>query len=203
MSNSVANKAYIAKHCFWSPGKGSAQAPLLPFVPPIIRRRLSQLSRMVIYTMHQVLQGRQNVKISFSSEYGEIVQQLKISEEILENQKISPAKFSNSVFNAPVAFVTMVEKNTEGYSAICSGKDSFCNGLIECLAALRCGADKERVFVHGDELIPEPYQALLGGANTPFALALLISVAPSENSLEIPEHFSCSGLDFAKNYLHI
>jgi hypothetical protein len=197
------NKAYISKWCFWSPGKGSAEAPLLPFVSSMLRRRLSQLSRMVLYAVHEVSQGRQQVKISFSSEYGEITQQLKISEEILENEKVSPSKFSNSVFNAPVAMATIAEKNMQGYSAICSGKDSFYYCLCECLAALLCGADKERIFVHADELVPEPYQAFTRGANTPFVLALFLSLAQSENSLEVPENFSCSGLDFAKNFLHI
>ena len=158
---------------------------------------------MVLYAVHNVSQGKQHVKISFSSEYGEITQQLKISEEILESGKISPAKFSNSVFNAPVAMTTIAEKNTQGYSAICSGKNSFYYGLCECLAALRSGADKERIFVHGDELVPHPYNALIGGENTPFVLALFLSVAPSESSLEVPDNFSCSGLDFAKFFLHI
>jgi len=203
LGSDVLNKIYAAKWCFWSPGEGSTEAPLLPFVSPMLRRRLSQLSRMVLYAVHEVSQGWPQVKISFSSEYGEITQQLKISEEILESEKISPAKFSNSVFNAPVAMATIAEKNMQGYSAICSGKNSFYYGLSECLAALRCGADKERIFVHGDELVPPPYQALTGGANTPFVLALFLSSAPSENSLEVPDNFSCSGLDFAKDFLHI
>ena len=197
------NKVYLAKWCFWSPGEGSAEAPPLPFVSPMLRRRLSQLSRMVLYAVHEVSQGRQQVKISFSSEYGEITQQLKISEEILESEKISPAKFSNSVFNVPVAMASIAEKNIQGYSAICSGKNSFQYGLCECLAALRSGADKERIFVHGDELVPQPYQTLIGGANTPFVLALFLSLVKSENCLEILDNFSCSGLDFAKNILHI
>jgi hypothetical protein len=201
--NNIINKIYIAKWCFWSPGEDGTEAPLLPFVSPMLKRRLSQLSRMVLYAVHYVSQGRQQVKISFSSEYGEITQQLKISEEILESEKISPAKFSNSVFNAPVAMTTIAEKNMQGYSAICSGKDSFYYGLSECLAALRCGADKERIFVHGDELVPLPYQALTGGANTPFVLAFFLSSVPSENCLEVPDNFSCSGLNFAKDFLHI
>jgi hypothetical protein len=169
----------------------------------MLRRRLSQLSRMAMYAIHEVSQGRQQVKISFSSEYGEITQQLRISEEILEVQKVSPSKFSNSVFNTPVAMASIAEKNMQGYSAICTGKNSFYYGLCECLAALHCGADEERIFVHADELVPEPYQVLMGGANTPFVLALFLSVAQSENSLEMPENFSRSGLDFAKNFLHI
>jgi len=196
-------KVYIAKWNFWSPGKGSADSPPLSFVSPMLRRRLSQLSRMAMYAIHEVSQGRQDVKITFSSEYGEIVQQLKISEEILESGTVSPAKFSNSVFNTPVAVATIAEKNTAGYSAISAGKDSFYYGLCECIAAMRSGADKERIFVNGDELIPEPYQVLAGGANTPFILALFLSLNPSDCSIEISEDFYYNGLDFAKNFLHI
>jgi hypothetical protein len=196
-------KVYIAKWSFWSPGKGSSDSPPLSFVSPMLKRRLSQLSRMAMHVIHEVSQGRQDVKITFSSEYGEIAQQLKISEEILESGKVSPAKFSNSVFNTPVAVATIAEKNTAGYSAISAGKNSFYYGLCECIAALRSGMDKERIFVNGDELIPELYQVLSGGANTPFILALFLTLSPSDYSIEIPENFSCSGLDFAKNFLHI
>jgi len=167
------------------------------------KRRLSQLSRMAMHAIHEVSQGRRDVKITFSSEYGEIMQQLKISEEILETQKVSPAKFSNSVFNTPVAVSTIAEKNTAGYSAISAGKDSFYYGLCDCIAALRSGYDKERIFVNGDELIPEPYQILAGGANTPFVLALFLSLVPSENCLEFLDNFPRSGLNFAKDFLHI
>jgi hypothetical protein len=158
---------------------------------------------MALYAIHEVSQGKQNIKITFSSEYGEITQQLKISEEIIETQKVSPTKFSNSVFNTPVAVATIVEKNTAGYSAICAGKDSFYYGLCECLAALRSGADKERIYVNGDELIPEPFQILSDGANIPFIIAFFLSLTPSDCSMEVPKDFHCTGLDFAKNFLHI
>jgi len=199
----MADKAYITKWCFWSPGEGSAKSPPLPFVSPMAKRRLSQLSRMVLHAIHEVSQGKQNIKITFSSEYGEITQQLKISEEILETQKVSPTKFSHSVFNTPVAVATIAEKNTAGYSAICAGKDSFYCGFCECLAALYSGADKERIYVHGDELIPEPFQILSGGANTPFVIAFFLSLVPSDCSIEVPKNFHCTGPDFAKNFLHI
>ncbi|MDR1830930.1 MAG: beta-ketoacyl synthase chain length factor, partial [Candidatus Fibromonas sp.] len=71
----MTDKAYITKWCFWSPGKGSAESPPLPFVSPMVKRRLSQLSRMALYAIHEVSQGKQNIKITFSSEYGEITQQ--------------------------------------------------------------------------------------------------------------------------------
>jgi len=158
---------------------------------------------MALYAIHEVSGGKSNIKITFSSEYGEITQQLKISEEILDSNAVSPAKFSNSVFNTPVAVSTIVENNTAGYSAICAGKDSFYAGFCECLASLRFGADEERIFVHGDELLPEPYQFLAGGPNVPFIIALLFSLTPSDCSVEVPKDFHCSGLDFAKNFLHI
>jgi len=199
----MATKVYITKWSFWSPGEGSSDAPPLPFVSPMIRRRLSQLTRMTLHAVHEVSQGKPNIKITFSSEYGEITQQLKISEEILESNTVSPAKFSNSVFNTPVAISTIVEKSTVGYSAICSGKDSFYSGFCECLAAISSGDGKERIFVHGDELIPKPYQILANGQNTPFVIALLFSLTPSNNSIEVPKDFHCTGLDFAKTFLHI
>lgn len=167
-----------------------APTPKLPFVPMLTRRRLSALSRMVVLVNHEV--AGVPAKITFASEFGEIVQQLKISENYLDHGTVSPAQFSLSVFNASVANATILEKNEAGYSAVFAGKDSFTSGLKDCVAALQSGNETERIFIFADELLPEVYAPIAGVPypNSPCALAIRMTLDPSDTLGELDMDFS-------------
>jgi hypothetical protein len=161
----------------------------------MFKRRLSQLSRMVLHTIHEVAGGRNDVKITFCSVYGETAQQYSISKEILEKGTVSPAKFGQSVFNIPVALSTILEKNSAGYTAVCAGEKSFEEGLRDCVSALKAG-DRERIFVYGDEMLPNEFQTLAGTKNKPCSLALLLSAEQSSGSILMPQKLFGSAQDF-------
>lgn len=101
-------------------------------------------------------------KVTFASQFGEITQQLKISETLIDTGMVSPAHFSLSVFNASIANASILESNTAGYSAVFSGKDAFTTGLTDCLAALENEPGDSRTFIFADELIPETYAPVAG-----------------------------------------
>jgi hypothetical protein len=141
--------------------------PDVSFVPMLTRRRLSYVSRMVVLVSDQISRDKNGnklppCKVTFSSQFGEITQQLKISETLIDTGIVSPAHFSLSVFNASVANATILESNTAGYSAVFSGKDAFSTGLTDCLAALDIEEADSRTFIFADELIPETYAPVAG-----------------------------------------
>ena len=141
--------------------------PDVSFVPMLTRRRLSYVSRMVVLVSDQISRDKNGnklppCKVTFSSQFGEITQQLKISETLIDTGMVSPAHFSLSVFNASVANATILESNTAGYSAVFSGKDAFSTGLTDCLAALDIEETDSRTFIFADELIPETYAPVAG-----------------------------------------
>ena len=141
--------------------------PDVSFVPMLTRRRLSYVSRMVVLVSDQVSRDKNGnkldpCKVTFASQFGEITQQLKISETLIDTGMVSPAHFSLSVFNASVANATILESNTAGYSAVFSGKDAFSTGLTDCLAALDIEEADSRTFIFADELIPETYAPVAG-----------------------------------------
>jgi len=141
--------------------------PDVSFVPMLTRRRLSYVSRMVVLVSDQISRDKNGnklppCKVTFSSQFGEITQQLKISETLIDTGMVSPAHFSLSVFNASVANATILESNTAGYSAVFSGKDAFSTGLTDCLAALDIEEADSRTFIFADELIPETYAPVAG-----------------------------------------
>ena len=179
---------YIEKFKVFVPSEEVPQ-PDVKFVP-----MLSLLSKMVVFVNDAVSKDLPPCKVTFASQYGEISQQLKISDTLLQTGNVSPAHFSLSVFNASIANATILEKNTAGYSAVFSGKDAFRYGLADCVAALESGSEKERIFIFADEKIPETYAPVAGVSypNAYCALALRLSVEKTEGSIEL-EHSPLAG----------
>ncbi len=159
-------KVYIQRFASFIPTEAMPK-PDVAFVPMLTRRRLSALSRMVVYTSDKISKDDNGnklapCKVTFASQYGEITQQLKIAEVLIDTGKVSPSHFSSSVFNTPVANATILEKNMAGYSAVYGGKNAFIDGLADCLAAMEIESAEDRSFIFADELIPETYAPIAG-----------------------------------------
>lgn len=161
--------------------------PDVSFVPMLTRRRLSYISRMVVLVSDQVSRDKGGnkltpCKVTFASQFGEISQQLKISQTLLDTGMVSPAHFSLSVFNASIANASILEMNTAGYSAVFSGKDAFTTGLTDCIAALESESADTRTFIFADELIPETYAPVAGVPypNAVCAIALRLTTDESK-----------------------
>ena len=161
--------------------------PDVSFVPMLTRRRLSYISRMVVLVSDQVSRDNEGnkltpCKVTFASQFGEISQQLKISQTLLDTGMVSPAHFSLSVFNASIANASILETNTAGYSAVFSGKDAFTTGLTDCIAALKSESADTRTFIFADELIPETYAPVAGVPypNAVCAIALRLTTDESK-----------------------
>ena len=161
--------------------------PDVSFVPMLTRRRLSYISRMVVLVSDQVSRDKDGnkltpCKVTFASQFGEISQQLKISQTLLDTGMVSPAHFSLSVFNASIANASILETNTAGYSAVFSGKDAFTTGLTDCIAALESESADTRTFIFADELIPETYAPVAGVPypNAVCAMALRLTTDESK-----------------------
>lgn len=161
--------------------------PDVSFVPMLTRRRLSYISRMVVLVSDQVSRDNEGnkltpCKVTFASQFGEISQQLKISQTLLDTGMVSPAHFSLSVFNASIANASILETNTAGYSAVFSGKDAFTTGLTDCIAALESECADTRTFIFADELIPETYApvASVPYPNAVCAIALRLTTDESK-----------------------
>lgn len=199
-------KLYISKPVCWAPGvtiaeewqewiKGSrailksTEAPAISFTSPLFRRRLSQLCKMVIQAVHDIIEetGCGDIKQTFVSSYGEIKRQLDVSRQTLVDKEILPASFSFSVFNAPIALASLACKLKSGYSVIFPAENDFKDAFFTAAAPILCGDEKSQIFVYGNELIPEEYQGHFPKTaadgtdlNEPFVFAAVISSEKSE-----------------------
>ena len=179
-------KVFIEKMASFVPTEAHPK-PDVSFVPMLTRRRLSYISRMVVLVSDQVSRDNEGnkltpCKVTLASQFGEISQQLKISQTLLDTGMVSPAHFSLSAFNASIANASILETNTAGYSAVFSGKDAFTTGLTDCIAALESECADTRTFIFADELIPETYAPVAGVPypNAVCAIALRLTTDESK-----------------------
>ena len=195
-------ETYIVRLSAWAPGiespgewdewvKGNwevcagAKGPELLFADSMFRRRLSRISKMTVQVVHGLMPIGDDAKIFFLSFRGELSRQLQINRTFIEDKALSPAAFSLSVFNAPVALATMALGLKGGYSALYPGKDSFTTGIEAAEAALHSGAAGDLVFVYADEEAPPEYGRFSGECPVPAAFGIVLSRVPQPDSVPL------------------
>jgi hypothetical protein len=141
----------------------NAESPALEYLDPLYRRRLSQVSRMTIQVIHDMLPVESDTKLVFVSFRGELARQFTINRMLAGEGDIKPAAFSLSVFNTPPALAAIAFNLDAGYTAIYPGNDSFRTGLMAALAPVVSGAAREILLVYADELCPGEYGEVAGG----------------------------------------
>ena len=198
----IKNEIYISRLSAWAPGISSNdewtewangkkeivcgdKGPEITFTDPIFRRRLSQISKMTIQVIHDLLPLDENTALFFLSFRGELSRQYQINKTLIKEKSLMPAAFSLSVFNTPIALATIAFGLKGGYSAVYPGNNSFTAGFKAAAAALLCGNKTELVFVYADEEPPEEYKDLCKDCDPPLAFALLLSREPQPLSVTI------------------
>jgi hypothetical protein len=163
----------------WAAGKRellqSPNAPALEFASPLFRRRLSQISKMTIQALHDIMPVGERTKVVFVSLRGEIGQQFTINRMLALEGDVSPAAFSQSVFNTPVALAAIALELRAGYTAVYPGNGRFDTGLFAAAAPLLCGSAEKTALVYADEQCPPEYGCSL--PEEPLAFAALLEAA--------------------------
>ena len=167
-------------------------SPKLEYADPLFRRRLSQITKMTIQVVHDILEDvtiGEDTKLVFVSLRGEIKREFTINKWLIEDNSIMPAAFSLSVFNTPIASATLAFKLHGGYSVIYPSKNNFRDGFIQAVSPVLAETENEIIFVYADELVPEEYGDLRPAENIPMAFACKISnkadAGQNGNSIEI------------------
>ncbi|WP_407425188.1 beta-ketoacyl synthase chain length factor [Treponema sp.] len=183
-------KIYVTQFAKYQPShENPGEMPKLEYVDSLFRRRLSQITRMTIEVVHELVESNPenaNLKLVFASFRGEIARQLKINKGLVEDKDVMPAPFSLSVFNTPPAATTIALKMKAGYTAIYPGEDNFFSALTAAVSSVLCGSEKKIIFAYADEKIPEEYANCKGySEELPLAFACVLSSEKSEGSVEL------------------
>jgi hypothetical protein len=173
----------------------------LEFTDPLFRRRLSLVSRMTIQVLHDLLSPGEDSKILFFSFRGEITQQLRINQGLIEEHTVRPAVFSLSVFNTPVALATIALNLRAGYSALYPGEGRFNTGLQAAAAPVAAGDAERAVLVYADEPVPGEYGPLCPRENGSLALGAVLSSQKPEGALPLEAADGTSPGNFLRSLL--
>ncbi|MBR5933388.1 MAG: beta-ketoacyl synthase chain length factor [Treponema sp.] len=160
-------------------------SPSLSYTDPLFRRRLSQISKMTVESVHNLIE-KTNIsldkKLVFASFRGEIEREFKLNKSIIEDQMILPAGFSLSVFNTPAALATIACKLKAGYTTVFPSDENFSDALLCGASPVLSGKEESIIFVYSDELIPEEYKNFAPEGRFPLSFAFIISSKPLDNS---------------------
>lgn len=158
--------------------KQSKEGPKLEYTDPLFRRRLSQITKMTVQVIHDLIEKTNldsETKIIFISQRGEIARTFSVTKGLLEENMILPAGFSLSVFNTPVSSATLAFGLKGGYSVVYPSKGKFTDAFKAAAAPILAGTEKQIILVYADELVPESYGDKRPEENYPLAFAGILS----------------------------
>jgi hypothetical protein len=196
----VSDGPYITRVSAWAPGiensgdwdewaqgrrniASDKKGPAIAFTDSLFRRRLSQISKMTIQVAYDLLPVGEDTKIFFISFRGELSRQYQINKMLAEEKNLTPAAFSLSVFNTPVALASIAFGLKGGYSALYPGNNSFAAGLAAAEGFLSSQAPLsskrgELIFIYADEQVPPEYERFFTECPPCLAFGLLLTWEP-------------------------
>ena len=198
----MAGDIYITRLSAWAPGVESpgewdewaqgartiseeAKSPEIAYTSSTFRRRLSQLSKMTIQVIHDLMPLGEDTRVLFSSFRGELLREYQIFKMYREEGAIGPAAFSLSGFNTPVALASIAFGLRGGYSALYPVNNSFTACMKAAEAMLLSGEGEELVFVYADENIPPDCMCFFSDCPPPASFGLVISRNLSQPSVSL------------------
>ncbi|MGF1789358.1 beta-ketoacyl synthase chain length factor [Photobacterium profundum] len=146
----------------WASNQKLWPEPLTPvphhLIPPMMRRRMSALSKLAMQTALELTEGHNVDYIVFASRHGELTRTVKLMQDILAGEDASPIAFSQSVHNTAAGLYTIATKQAIPVTSIGACENTLHAALIESAAYLSDNPDHKVLVVDFDEPLPEPYQ---------------------------------------------
>lgn len=161
--------------------------PVIENVPPMQKRRLSPLARVVFHVLDSCVEPQSQAPVVFSSYMGEIKRTQGILDTLAINEAVSPAAFSLSVHNSIGGLWSLIRGNRGPVLALASPNGSPVAALLEAAGMLAEGQWESVTVVFYEEEFPQFYAPYLQGPPASQALAITL-VDPDAN---VPNSFSC------------
>lgn len=161
----------VARWSSWP--AGATATPDIGFVEPLMRRRLSALSKMALKVAHDCAADREAVRLVFGSRHGELRRTTGIIADIAASEPVSPTAFSLSVLNAMAGVYSIARRDTSPATAMSAGAETLGYALLEAYAQWSADASTPVLVVYADE----PADARFGPVDheaTTGALAILL-----------------------------
>jgi hypothetical protein len=134
----------------WSATAAAATADI-SFIEPMVRRRLSSLSRSALKVAHDCVGGRDRVRVVFASRHGELRRTTDILRAISAGEPVSPTAFSLSVLNAMTGIFGIARGDRSPASAISAGAETLGLAMLEAHAQFEEDRSSPVLLVYADE----------------------------------------------------
>ncbi len=145
----------VARWSSWP--DGATATPDIAFVEPLVRRRLSALSKMALRVAHDCAADHDVVRLVFASRHGELRRTTGMLEDLVANQPVSPTAFSLSVLNAMAGVYSILRRDTSPATAISAGAETLGYALLEAYAQYRADPGTPVLVVYADEPADDRY----------------------------------------------
>jgi hypothetical protein len=165
----------VARWSSWSPT--AENTPDVAFIDPMMRRRLSSLSRMALKVAHDCVEGQASVRMVFASRHGEVPRTTEILRSIDAGKPVLPNAFSLSVLNAMSGLFGIVRRDRSPATAISAGAETLGYALLEAYAQYAERPSEPVLVVYADEPVGDLYGAVSDEVQAG-AVALLVDAAP-------------------------
>ncbi len=174
----------------WAEGGRTINGPVAPdvqFVAPLLRRRLSGLSRMVFRVAVDCLgDGEDSIIHVFCSRYGEYNRSYGILTDLANREPASAAAFSNSVHNTSASLFAIDRRDTSQSTAVAGGEATLETAFMEAWSVLSDGMAGAALVVYHDEPLPELYRGQPTTVMNSAAFAMLLRLPdPERNAIDL------------------
>ncbi len=156
--------------------------PDIGFVEPMVRRRLSRLSKAALRVAHDCAEQRPNVRVVFASRHGELHRTTEILHAICADEPVSPTAFSLSVLNAMSGIFGIARKDRAPANAISAGAETIGYALVEAYTQYASDASVPVLVVYADEPA-DPLYGPVADEVQPSAIAILLDASAARGRL--------------------
>jgi len=168
--------------CWPAIGSDSASSPDIGFIEPMVRRRLSTLSKNALKVAHDCVADRPQARIVFASRHGELRRTAGILADIGNAEPVSPTAFSLSVLNAMSGVFSIARGDTSPAIAVSAGPATLGLALLEDHAQYMSDPATPVLLVYADEPADMRFGAVADEIDE-CALAILLDASSSSGSL--------------------
>jgi len=135
------------------------ELPKVSEMPPMLRRRLSPLGKIALYSAFSAVIDAQNKSVAsiFCSRHGDLQRTVSLLKDLSYQQPLSPAHFSLSVYNAIPGLMSIARKDNGSITALACGQHDIANVFLEAKGIMDEQGISEVLCVIYDEPIPDIY----------------------------------------------
>lgn len=185
--------AVLRKWSAWAPGRedagawrewcatpdaiGSEGRPEASFLPAMLRRRCSPLTRIVLTVAFDCCSEDERAQVGsvFASRHGNINESIELLERLAQQLPLSPTRFSHSVHNAQAGLFSIAAANRRASSSIAAEEDTFACGYLEALTFLERAPESQVLLVMADVPLSPAFAGLVAEPAASYGLGLLLA----------------------------